>query len=121
MPRQFPQQMRRRNKYGAKPTHVDGIRFDSTKEAKRWSALKLLERAGEISELEPHPVFRLYAHNPDGPPVGGRKYTADFRYREGGHVVVEDVKSPATRRTEAYRLRLWLFQANHPDVVFREV
>ena len=107
------------SKYGAKVIHMDGHRFDSVKEAKRWCELKLLLRAGEILDLEPHPVFKLYAHGPEGP-VGGRKYTADFQYREGNKIVVEDVKSRTTV-TEAYSLRRWVFRANYPHIEFREV
>ena len=109
----------KRSKFGNKPVHVDGIRFASHKEARRWGDLKLMQRAGEIAELVPHPKFKLYAHGPDGP-VGGRKYTADFQYLRGNTLVVEDVKSQPTR-TEAYGLRRWLFLANYPHIDFREV
>lgn len=107
-------------KYRNKPVHVDGLRFDSRKEGRRYGDLKMLERAGAIQGLEVHPVFKLFAHGPDGP-VGGRRYTADFRYIEGNKDVVEDVKSEPTKRTEAYRLRRWLFLANYPHIDFREV
>ncbi|MBS6476088.1 MAG: DUF1064 domain-containing protein, partial [Clostridiales bacterium] len=39
-------------KYRSKKTTVDGITFDSRREAARWQELKLLERAGSITELE---------------------------------------------------------------------
>ena len=110
----------RPRKYRNQPTHIDGLRFDSRKEGRRYGELKLLAQAGEIQGLEVHPVFKLFAHGPDGP-VGGRRYTADFRYREGNKDVVEDVKSEPTKRTEAYRLRRWLFLANYPHIDFREV
>jgi len=41
-----------RNKYGAKKTVVGDIKFDSKKEANRFMELQLLERAGEISDLQ---------------------------------------------------------------------
>lgn len=70
------------SKYGAKPTTVDGIRFDSGKEAKRYSELKLLERAGEISGLHCHPKFRITIDQVDG----GEKHICDvvldFAYRD---------------------------------------
>lgn len=47
------------NKFHAKKVGVDGIKFDSQKEAARWQELKLLERAGEICELERQVRFLL--------------------------------------------------------------
>lgn len=51
--------LRRRSKYGAIPKVVDGIRFASTKEARRYQELKLMEKAGEIESLELQPRFAL--------------------------------------------------------------
>ena len=51
--------VRTRNKYGAKPTIVDGTRFDSTKEANRYGELRLLEKAGAITNLELQPKFPI--------------------------------------------------------------
>ncbi len=94
--------MVRRNghKYGAIPTTVDGIRFQSKAEAHRYLELRLLEKAGEIRELELQPRYPLDA------PAKGRcnvfervgEYRADFRYREGptGLLRIEDVKGHAT-------------------------
>lgn len=42
----------RPNKYNNRKTTVDGIKFDSIREAERYQELKLLEEAGEISHLE---------------------------------------------------------------------
>ena len=96
------------------PTVVDGIKFDSRHEAGRYSDLKLLVRAGEISELELQPKFRLGTHDDPvvirsaGYPNGRRvTYTADFRYldnrtRKG---VVEDAKkedTPTSRLRRAF-------------------
>jgi len=50
----------RRNKYGAVPTVVDGIRFHSALEAKYYANLKLMERAGEVYGVElqkPYPIL----------------------------------------------------------------
>jgi hypothetical protein len=98
-----------RNKYGATAVHVDGLRFDSKREAARYGELKQLEAAGEITDLEVHPAFPLMVPElvTDGPPwvfhtIG--QYHADFQYRNvrTGNVIVEDVKSKPTR-TEAYK------------------
>lgn len=97
---------RRRSKYGNRKTVVDGIEFDSAKEAARYSTLKLLERAGEIKGLQVQPVFPL---DVNGVPVA--RYVADFSYVEKGRRVVEDVKSAATRRLPVYRLKVNLLKA----------
>lgn len=86
------------HKYRAKPTVVDGIRFSSMAEAKRYQELRLLERAGEIEALETQPRFELSVDNAAYPERGGRsvrigEYRGDFRYRDNlGVVFVEDVK-----------------------------
>jgi hypothetical protein len=72
-----------KHKYRANPTTVDGIRFASAKEARRYSELKLLVRAGKITELRLQPKFKL---------VIEETYIADFEYIENGKLVVEDVK-----------------------------
>lgn len=105
------------NKYRAKPTTVDGIRFDSGAEARRYAQLKLLARAGIVTDLELQPRFEL--RGTKGGLIG--HFKADFRYRERGAVVIEDVKSPATARNTAYRLRVKLFLENYPGTDFREV
>ena len=87
----------------AKPTWVDGIKFASKAEAKRYQQLRLLEHAGAISGLEVQPCYPLEAVNPlngEVTPVG--VYKADFRYQENGLVKVEDVKG---MRTVVYRLK----------------
>lgn len=87
--------MRKRHKYGSKITEVDGIRFHSKKEAKRYQELKLLERAGEIRDLQLQPNFPLNDSNINIKTPTGRtmKYIADFKYiTAGGTLIIEDVK-----------------------------
>lgn len=91
------------NKYHAQKVEVDGIVFDSRREANRWQELKLLERAGKISKLRRQEEFELI------PRCGierAAKYHADFSYIDEatGVKVVEDVKSKATK-TRDYILR----------------
>lgn len=98
-------------KYGNKKTEVDGITFDSQAEARRYKALKLLERAGEIQSLELQPVYELVP----SVTLYGRKrtavrYKADFRYINNGQTVVEDVKG---MRTPVYNLKRHLMKAVH--------
>jgi hypothetical protein len=68
----------KRSKYGATKTMLDGITFDSKREAKRWQELRLLEKAGEISHLERQPKFLLYGK--DGPVL-----IKSDRYHNGRH------------------------------------
>jgi hypothetical protein len=96
-------------KFRNTPTEVDGVRFDSKREAARWGELRLLERAGEISDLKRQQPFPMK--------VNGQhvcNYLADFVYRDhAGKVVVEDVKSPVTRKDPTYRLKAKLLKACH--------
>lgn len=82
------------NKYNAQRVKVDGITFDSKKEAQRYSELKLLERCGAISDLELQVEYKLIPSQKINGKVVERavKYIADFRYKEKGETVVEDVK-----------------------------
>lgn len=89
------------------PTEIDGLKFDSKGEARRWQELKLLERAGVISELKRQVRYDLDAH--------GKKIcslVADFEYIEAGQVVTEDFKSKATI-TPVFRLKAKLFKAKY--------
>ena len=94
-------------KYHNHKTTHQGIRFDSQKEANRYQELLLLERAGEIRSIELQPRYDLV--------VNGHKigfYRGDFRYKDvaTGTVILEDVKSPATK-TAVYRLKKKLVKA----------
>ena len=91
------------NKYGAKKVTVDGIEFDSRREANRYSELLVMQRAGLISELKRQEEFILIPRCGRERPA---KYHADFSYIDTatGKKVVEDVKSRATK-TKDYILR----------------
>ena len=89
------------NKYRAQKTEIDGIKFDSKHEAERYCTLKLLERAGEITDLQLQRKFTLIGtqRDKDGKVIERPViYKADFVYKDKtGAMVVEDTKSPATR------------------------
>lgn len=94
------------SKYGAKKCVLDGVGFDSMREARRYRELKLLERAGEIAELRLQVPFELI------PKQGGERpviYVADFVYTDkDGRTVVEDAKGYRTREYIIKRkLMLW--------------
>lgn len=103
------------NKYYARKTIINGITFDSGKEANRYSELRLLERAGVISRLELQPKFPLKVNG-----VLVCSYHADYCYFENNARVVEDVKSEPTK-TPVYRVKIKLLLALNPGLDHREV
>ncbi|MFB6349458.1 DUF1064 domain-containing protein [Moraxella sp. ZJ142] len=109
-------------KYKNKKTTIDGIVFDSKKEASRYLTLKAMEKAGEISGLTLQERFHLL----DGVKIAGEsrkrpsvRYIADFVYlNRYGEQVVEDVKSAITKKDKTYRLKKHLMKIVHGiDVV----
>lgn len=101
-------------KYSNKKTLVDGIWFDSKKEANRYQDLLLMQKAKVIRNLAIQQVFELVPsvvlNGRKRPPV---RYKADFTYfddRQGGEFVVEDVKG---FRTEGYKIKRHLMKAVH--------
>ena len=97
--------MRRgRSKYNAVRTEVNGIMFDSKKEAARYWDLFLMEKAHKISDLKLQPAFKFPC---------GFTYKADFRYFEDGKDVVEDVKGFQTR---IFKMKLKMLKVHFPEV-----
>lgn len=103
-------------KYHNQKTKVDGIPFDSQKEARRFIELRSLLKAGKIRNLKLQPQFTLQESyvTPEGERVRAVRYVADFSYErpvepwQNGCIywvsVVEDVKSKATR-TAQYEIK----------------
>jgi len=100
------------SKYKNIKTEVDGIKFDSRKEARRYSELKLLLRAGEIFDLERQIRFQLI----EPMRINGKHeraicYVADFRYTDKhGKTFVEDVKGIAT---DVFKIKYRLMKQVH--------
>lgn len=93
----------RQSKYHAKRTSVDGITFDSKREADRYLVLKSMEEDGTIEDLRRQVRYELVpAFDVDGKHYRPVCYVADFTYRENGHEVIEDVKGVVT---DVYRLK----------------
>ena len=108
------------NKYRNKKTVVDGITFDSVKEASRYYELKELQESGKISNLKLQPRYELqeaFEH-----PTHGKQravtYVADFEYHKEGEVIVEDVKG---MQTDVYKIKKKLFLKKYPELIFKEV
>jgi hypothetical protein len=120
--------MTMKNKYHSKKVEVGGIIFDSKKEAKRYSELLLLEKAGAITELQRQvkyiliPAQREFSNEiyTKGRKKGCFKpgkllekecaYIADFVYKENGRIVVEDTKG---FRTKDYIIKRKLMLHEH--------
>lgn len=96
------------SKYRAQPTVIDGIRFASKAEGRRYGELRLLEKAGRISELKLQPRYPL--NGEDGTKVA--TYVADFEYVDAfdGRVATEDVKGVVT---PTFRLKQKLFESQY--------
>lgn len=103
-------------KYGNHKTVLDGITFDSKKEAKRYALLKVYEKAKEISNLQLQPKF--YFDNMKGDNNHRIYYQADFSYIDkSGKLVVEDVKG---MKTAVYSLKKAMMRYFH-KIDIREV
>lgn len=104
-----PTKKAKRPKYGNSCVVVDGYRFHSEKESRRYLELKAMQRAGEIFNLKVQPAWRIE--------VNGRfivDYVADFSYGTGHkphNQIVEDVKSKITARKESYVIKKKLMLA----------
>ncbi len=105
------------NKYKNVKVNVDGIRFDSKKEAARYKDLKLLLLGGVISHLELQPQIALMCN---GAKIGF--YRPDFRYfdKQANATIVEDVKSKPTK-TAVYNLKKRILLTQQPPIVIIEV
>lgn len=104
-----------KSKYHAKPVTVDGIRFDSKREAERWQQLLLLYRAGEISNLRRQVPYVLIPKSDYGRDI---VYRADFVYVDKSCIeIVEDAKG---FKTDIYRLKKRLMAEKY-GIIIKEV
>lgn len=110
---------KRTAKYRNVPTEVDGVRFDSIKEARDYQRLKLLEQAGQITNLRLQPEFVLQEAYTDCDGVHHRaiRYIADFAWDDlyTGKSHVLDSKG---FQTKDFRLKAKMFRAKYPQYVF---
>lgn len=97
----------KQSKYHNKKTIVDGIKFDSKKESKRYNQLKLLENLGIIKKLKRQVKFELQpSFKFEDKTIKAINYIADFTYYENDKLVVEDTKG---MRTEVYKIKKKMF------------
>lgn len=112
----------KRNKYSNTKIVMDGIKFDSKKEARRYNELKLLEKNKQIIDLElqvKYPLQPSFKYN--GQTIRAMSYIADFQYIDAssGLLVVEDVKG---FETPVYKIKKKLFLYKYgSEVSFYEI
>ena len=108
-------------KYRNKKVVIDGITFDSHKEAEYYNYLKLLEERGKIKDLKCHPRFAVVqSARWNGKTLRMRYYEADFQFEKDGMTIVVDVKSEITRKNPVYTLKRQLFLLEYPEYEFEE-
>lgn len=119
------------NKLNAKKVTVNGITYDSRKEARRHAVLLEMEKNGEINDLQMQVKFVLIPAQYELYERYGKKgqrlkdgrrcierecaYVADFVYSKNGEMVVEDTKGYRNPSTATYayfvlkrKLMLWI-------------
>lgn len=99
------------SKYRSRKVTRDGMTFDSQKEYRRFVELRLLERAGKVTDLQRQVKFELIPSQRIGGKVVERacNYIADFVYTENGKKVVEDTKGfKTTDYIIKRKLMLWV-------------
>jgi hypothetical protein len=107
------------SKYKNIKTTIDGIKFDSKKEANRYSELKMMQKAGLISDLELQPKFDLLPKIKwNNQTLRKRMYIADFLYKQNGKTIVVDAKG---FKTPMYKFKRHMFLIKYPEYVFMEV
>lgn len=99
---------KKKSKHRNVKTKLDGVTYDSAKEANRAAELRLCVIGKKISELRAHVPYKLIVND-----QYVCTYEADFVYLDlvTGKVVVEDVKSIHTRKLPVYRIKKKLMKA----------
>jgi hypothetical protein len=111
----------RNGKYNAVKTQIDGIIFDSKKEAEYYKNLLLLKQAGEVVDIKLQPEFELQeGYIKDGAKIRPIKYIADFLvvYKDG-HIEIIDTKG--YRKDKVYLLKKKLFHYKFKSLTIKEV
>lgn len=108
-------------KYHNKNITIDGIKFDSKKEARRYTELKWLEKAKEITDLKLQVPFELQPKfNKNGKTYRAIQYIADFVYFDikQDKYIVEDTKG---FKTDVYMLKKKIFEYKYPHLTIKEI
>lgn len=107
------------NKYCNKKIFADGEMFDSQMEYVQWLDFVMLEKAGEIKDLQRQVKFEIIPKQKD---ERAAYYIADFVYtKKDGQKVICDLKSKMTRKLHDYILKRKLVKYKYPDYEFLEI
>ena len=111
---------KKKSKYNARKTVVDGITFDSKKESEYYCELKLRVQAGEIESFDLQPAFILQeGFKCNGKSIRPITYKGDFQINhKDGSIEIVDTKG---FRTEVYKIKKKLFLRRYPQYKFTEV
>lgn len=104
------------SKYKNTKVEIDGIKFDSKAEGKRYQELKIYENQGLIRNLQLQPKFILQdKFKKNGKTFRKIEYVADFMYEEtgSGEIIVEDVKGI---KTDVFKIKMKMFEYIYPDL-----
>ncbi len=107
-------------KYGNKKINTPDGLFDSKKEYQEWCQLKLLQKAGEITELERQKEFQLIPTIKTNVETLRRvSYFADFFYfdKRLDCYVAQDTKG---FQTDVYKIKKRLMLMLYPKIAFIE-
>ena len=105
------------NKYKNKKITINRYVFDSIAEGKRYKELVLLEKTGQISELELQPKFLLQdSFKKNGKTYRKIEYIADFKYKENGQTIIEDVKGI---QTDVFKIKHKMFEKTYPNLTLK--
>lgn len=111
---------KKKNKYNNKKTEIDGITFDSKKEAEYYSMLKILKQAGEIKDFGLQPRYELQPKfSKNGKTYRAITYIADFVIVNlDGTTEVVDVKGV---ETQVFKIKKKMFEYQYPDLSLKIV
>lgn len=108
------------NKYNAQKTIINGVKYDSRREALLYQNLLNLQNKGIIAHLERQKRFEII---PKTKTERAAYYVADYFFQEvaTGQWVVADCKSPITKKLPAYVLKRKIMKIRYPEYEFREM
>lgn len=111
---------KKKNKYNARKVVVDGITFDSQKEAQFYCQLKLLKQAGEIRDFGIQEKFELLpSFEKNGCKYKPIIYIADFVIvNNDGTTEVVDIKGV---ETQVFKIKKKLFEYKYPDLTLKVI
>lgn len=107
--------MFKRSKYRNVKTELDGLKFDSKAEAKRYLQLRSMLEDGHITDLQFQIRYELTPKmiRADGTTERASHYVADFQYIHHGTLIIEDVKGGTATMTPVYVLKRKLMLEKH--------